>query len=202
MPSVEHSRPVAAPLADVWEFVRDMDNWAPLVTGYQKHEKLSENESIWFLKGELGGLTRIAEFKAIISEWDEQGRVVFTLEGRNEPVTGSGEFFAVPVIPQEKVALQPLHSAERTRLWDRLIQSIARWIFKAVFSKDQHRAKAIISASNESEAETEIRFQLTLKAGGMAGPAMNMLIAPMLKPVAQDLADNIAEAIIARRSWR
>src|SRR5687768_11175427 len=97
MPQAEHKKIIQAPLPEVWEFVRDMDNWAPLVTGYERHEKLSETESFWFLKGELGGLTRIAEFKVHIDEWDESGRVRFRLQGVNEPVTGNGSFDAVEI---------------------------------------------------------------------------------------------------------
>lgn len=57
MPSAEHRTIVNAPFEKVWGFARDMNNWAPLVTGYQSHEELSGSESIWHLKGELGGMT-------------------------------------------------------------------------------------------------------------------------------------------------
>ena len=35
----------------VWEFVKDMNNWAPFLTGYQKHEIENDTDSIWTLKG-------------------------------------------------------------------------------------------------------------------------------------------------------
>ena len=35
-----------------------MDHWAPFLTGYQKHEKQSETESVWTLKGDVGVLAR------------------------------------------------------------------------------------------------------------------------------------------------
>ena len=42
------------PREAVWEFVKDMNNWAPFLTGYQKHEILDETDSIWTLKGDVG----------------------------------------------------------------------------------------------------------------------------------------------------
>lgn len=193
MPSVEHTKTVAAPFATVWPFVRDMDNWAPLVTGYQNHTRLNDKESIWALKGELGGLTRVAEFKAVISEWDESGRVLFTLEGVSEPVTGSGTFLA------EAISTPPSDNAPASpTLGDRLSDisaAIARFFLDLVFRRDRSRGDKAAPVSNE---QTQLTFNLTLNAGGMAGVPLNMLITPMLKPVAEDLANGIADAIVAQ----
>ena len=52
----EAVRDVGAPIEAVWRFTSDMDSWAPLVTGYVSHERLSERESLWTLKGQLGQL--------------------------------------------------------------------------------------------------------------------------------------------------
>jgi carbon monoxide dehydrogenase subunit G len=168
MPSANHDRMIAAPFDRVWAFVRDMDNWAPLVTGYQRHEKLSDTESFWFLKGELGGLTRIAEFKVHIDEWDETGRVRFSLQGVNEPVTGSGSFVAEPVAG-DAPEVPPVQRGFLARLSDALV----RRLFE----------------------QCRIGFALTLNAGGGAGMILNMLLTPMMKPVAEDLADRIAGTI-------
>jgi carbon monoxide dehydrogenase subunit G len=94
VPEVEYTTEVSAPLSEVWEFAREMDNWAPFLTGYQSHEKLNEDESIWVVKGELGGLTRQAEFKVHVTDWAGPERVTFTMEGLEEPVTGGGCFEA------------------------------------------------------------------------------------------------------------
>jgi carbon monoxide dehydrogenase subunit G len=44
----EHQHQVETHLAPatIWEFVREMDHWAPLLTGYQSHEKQSDTESV------------------------------------------------------------------------------------------------------------------------------------------------------------
>jgi carbon monoxide dehydrogenase subunit G len=194
MPSAEHSRTIAAPFADVWAFVADMDNWAPLVTGYQRHEKLSDAESFWFLKGELGGLTRVAEFKVHIDEWDESGRVRFSLQGVNEPVTGSGSFVAEAITPDEDEPSggmpEPAQPGPLTRFRNR----ISRWLLSILFRRPPGSAP-VATVRPASAGQCRIHFALTLQAGGGAGMVLNMLMAPMMLPVAEDLANRIAETI-------
>lgn len=190
MPDVEHSTNVAAPIDTVWAFVHDMDNWAPFVTGYQRHEKIDEDHSIWFVKGELGGLTRVAEFKVQVTEWAGPNLVRFTLQGIQEPVTGSGEFLAHSIgstaspEPAATVVAKP-------GFFERLRLRIARWLLRrATHSRDVVRTTVAPASGG-----TNITFKLSLSAGGMTGPVMNMLLAPMLAPVAEDLALKIAAGI-------
>lgn len=90
MPTVNYTTVMAAPRATVWEFVRDMNNWAPFTRGYQSHEILNERESVWTVKGDLGPISRITKFHIVITEWVEGERVGFTVTGLNEPITGAG----------------------------------------------------------------------------------------------------------------
>ena len=90
MPEISYTTTMAAPRATVWEFVRDMNNWAPLTRGYQEHEVLNERESIWTVKGDLGPISRITKFHVTITEWVEGEKVAFTVKGLNEPINGEG----------------------------------------------------------------------------------------------------------------
>lgn len=90
MPTVNYTTTMAAPRAVVWEFVRDMNNWAPFTRGYQSHEIINERESIWTVKGDLGPISRVTKFHITITEWVEGERVGFTVRGLNEPITGAG----------------------------------------------------------------------------------------------------------------
>lgn len=54
MPSKKHSVIVKAPLEKVWDFVRSMDNWAPLVPGYIQHQIISDLVSTWEFKTDIG----------------------------------------------------------------------------------------------------------------------------------------------------
>ena len=60
------------------------------MTGYQSHERLSERESLWTLKGQLGQLSKAVTFHVDITEWAEPSKVAFTLKGTNDNVAGSG----------------------------------------------------------------------------------------------------------------
>ena len=90
MPEVDYTAIIEVPRPTVWEFVRDMNNWAPFATGYQSHEVISDRESIWTVKGDVGPISRVTKFRVIITEWVEQEKVAFTVEGLNEPITGEG----------------------------------------------------------------------------------------------------------------
>ncbi len=50
-------------------------------------------------------------------------------------------------------------------------------------------------AVSKSDNETELTFILEINAGGMIGPVVNVLMTPMLKPVAAEMADKIKNAI-------
>src|SRR5205807_1342508 len=90
MPEVTHTTHVAAPVDRVWDFVRDMNNWAPLLTGYQSHEVKDERRSVWTLRGDVGILSRTVQLDVYITEWAGPDRVSFTLKGLNEVVEGGG----------------------------------------------------------------------------------------------------------------
>ena len=95
MSSHQHEITVHAPLETVWEFVRSIDNWAPLVPGYIEHEMLNEKESTWKFKSEMGIVKKKIHLKVEITEWIEPEKVTFQLIGINEKVTGHGYFKAI-----------------------------------------------------------------------------------------------------------
>ncbi len=90
MQPVKYDKTVEIPLAVMWDFVKDFDNWAPMLKGYQAHETVNDRESIWTVRGEFGPFSRLTKFHITITEWVEPERVAFELRGMNEPVTGYG----------------------------------------------------------------------------------------------------------------
>jgi carbon monoxide dehydrogenase subunit G len=90
MPSLDYTTKMTTARDRVWLFVKDMNNWAPLVKGYQNHELITERESIWTVKGELGPINRTTKFHITITERVDGERVAFAVKGLNEPVTGEG----------------------------------------------------------------------------------------------------------------
>ena len=53
MPEAEYSTTARLPVPMIWAYVREMDNWAPFLRGYQSHERQSDTDSVWVLKGDV-----------------------------------------------------------------------------------------------------------------------------------------------------
>lgn len=94
MPEGKHDIVIDVPIEKVWDFVKDMDNWAPLLPGYISHEKLNEKQSNWTFKETVGVLKKKISLQVSIREWIEPTRVTFDLKGINENLTGNGYFNA------------------------------------------------------------------------------------------------------------
>ncbi len=90
MPEVDYSTVIAVPRERVWEFVRDVNNWAPLTRGYQSHQQLSDREYLWVVQAEVGPVSRITRLRVEVTEWIEGERVAFAVQGLDDPVQGQG----------------------------------------------------------------------------------------------------------------
>ncbi|MED3563370.1 SRPBCC family protein [Bacillus xiapuensis] len=94
MPSGMHQIVMDLPIETIWDFVKEMNNWAPLVPGYIRHEKLNDRQSTWEFKTEIGIMKKKVQLLVEITEWNEPTRVSFTLKGLKEKYNGSGYFEA------------------------------------------------------------------------------------------------------------
>jgi carbon monoxide dehydrogenase subunit G len=92
MPSGMHQVELQLPIGVIWDFVKDMDNWAPLVPGYINHEKLNSRQSTWEFKGDIGILKKKVSLLIDIKEWSPPNKVSFDLKA--EKYTGEGYFEA------------------------------------------------------------------------------------------------------------
>ena len=186
MPEVEYTTTMSLPPEAVWDFVKDMNNWAPFLTGYQKHEILSDTDSIWWLKGDVGILSRTVQLQAHVVEWNGPEKVAFTLTGLNESVEGGGE------LRMSKCDAEAPKAAPRRGRFARLLDRFFRWLYRR-----QHGTVTRLPAAREPVSQ--LRFTLRMEAGGPTGPLVNALLAPALLPAAEDLATKIA-AHLERRS--
>ncbi len=182
MPEVEYVTTMKLAPEKVWDFVKDMNNWAPFLTGYQKHEIESDTDSIWTLKGDVGVLSRVVKLRAHVTEWNGPSRVVFTLHGLNEVVDGGGTLVirkpsAADAAPQQK----------KRGFFGRLVDGLFRFFYRLMNGKQPKRL-----APSRAEAESELSFMLRMEAGGPSGPLVNAMLAPALLPAAEDLANKLA----------
>jgi carbon monoxide dehydrogenase subunit G len=180
MPEVEYTTTMSLPVETVWDFVKDMNNWAPFLTGYQKHEMLSETDSVWTLKGDVGILSRVVELKVHVTEWNGPERVSFELVGLNEEVEGGG---TLVMLPDASPALPPPRKSWLRRVFDALFRVLLRPIFGG---KPAHEALPA------ARAASRLSFTLRMEAGGVTGPLVNAMLGPAIELAAEDLAKKIA----------
>jgi len=165
-----------------------MNNWAPYLTGYQRHEVLSETDSIWTLKGDVGVLARVVKLKAHVTEWNGPQRVSFTLTGLNEQVDGDGTLEMTSSGEEVPSGARPAANAptrQRTFL-GRLLDALFRFFFRRM------HGPAPVRALPGAGPASQLKFRLRMDAGGPTGPLVNAMLAPALLPAAEDLANKIA----------
>jgi carbon monoxide dehydrogenase subunit G len=182
MPEVQYSTTARLPVETIWDFVREMDSWAAFVRGYQGHEKESETESIWTLKGDVGVLARTVRFRVRVTEWNGPERVRFELEGLNEPLKGSG-VFAMERFEAASAAPEP---AARRGPLARLLEALFRWLYGWRFGAARREP-----AGGPGPGMARMTFSLRLEPGGPMAPMVNALLRPLLLPAAEDLANRI-----------
>jgi len=190
---VEYSATAKLPVPLIWDFVREMDNWATFVTGYQSHEKQSETESRWTLKGDLGVMARTLSFRVEILEWAGPERVRFAMQGLNEPMEGSGCF---ELATYEESAAAPAPAPERS-LWRRVLDALARFLYHLRHGRVE---RATPADAGPGEGMARLTFRLRIQPGGPMAPMVDAMIAPLLAPAAEGLAERILAELESRQA--
>ena len=193
MPEAEYSTTARLPVQTIWDYVREMDNWAPFLRGYQSHVKQNDTESVWVLKGDVGMVTRTVKFRVHIDEWGEPSRVLFTLSGVNEPLEGGGEFRLEPYEDAAAAAAAP--APVKLGLFARLM----RWLYRLFAGRSERAADA---NAGPGTGMSRLGFSLRIKPGGPMGPMVDALMKPLMLPVAEELADRIMAELEKRQSTK
>ncbi|MGP4041565.1 CoxG family protein [Gracilibacillus sp. D59] len=94
MPNGTHFVRLDLPIEKVWDFVSDINRWAPLAPGYIDHQIINDHQSTWHFKGDVGRMQKKIRLKVNIKEWVEPTSVRFELKGISENLEGSGYFQA------------------------------------------------------------------------------------------------------------
>ncbi|MCB9727224.1 MAG: SRPBCC family protein [Deltaproteobacteria bacterium] len=190
MPEVTYRTTMNLPVRTIWDFVKDMDHWAPMLTGYQGHEVQSETDSVWTLKGDVGILSRTVKLAVHITEWRDAERVSFTLTGLNEVVEGGGTFTMAALADEPaEAAPVPAVAEQRPGPWKRFV----RWFFRAMFKRKFGTVeRQALAAPAVGEAASHLTFVLRMDAGGPTAPLVNAMLEPALLPAAEDLGNKIA----------
>lgn len=107
MIETEQTVVIDAAIAEVWDYVADIQRWAALMPGMRECEVIDANDSKWTLKVGVGGLVRTVKVNVHVDQWDGPGRVLFSYKLDGDPVEGGGTYTAKPLgAGQTEVALQ------------------------------------------------------------------------------------------------
>jgi carbon monoxide dehydrogenase subunit G len=185
MPSVTHRSRAAVPPGDFWNLIVTLDNWADLIPGYVRHTETTADESVWTVRGDVGILTRDVKLRVFVTRREAPHLVEFRIEGITEQMVGHGTF---RVAPEPSGARAEASTAPKLRLLARLISRLQRRLLR---SPGLSRRTTTVAGAAPVDS-TEFAFELDLEATGITGPVVNRLIAPLLTPAAETLADGIA----------
>jgi len=105
MAATQREFSVEPAIADVWDFVSDMGNWASQMPGYVSHETISVDDSAWTLNVDLGPFSRTIVVDVHVSEWRKPHEVIFEVKGRYEPFSGGGRYKAESAGSGTRIAL-------------------------------------------------------------------------------------------------
>lgn len=199
MPEVEHVTTARLPIETIWDFVKEMDNWAGFVAGYQSHEKLSPDDSVWVLKGDVGVLARTVKFQVHVEEWAGPHRVTFSLKGVNEPMEGSGTFLLEAYEEAGPAAAGGETAARREGLFSRLFARVARFFYRLVHGRAERGAGA---DAGPGAGMSRLVFRLRVDPGGPMAPMVSAMMRPMMLPAAEDLANRIMATLEERHGLK
>ncbi len=188
MAEIEYSTTTGLRSEAIWDFVKDMDNWAPFVMGYRSHEKQSESESLWTLKGDVGALQRVVTFRVRITEWAEPERIAFELEGVNEELVGNGHFMVAAHADEA-----PASTGPRSSMGARFSAAVLRFFRRLFRGRERGGERAAIPSGNTAR----LTFVLRIEPGGPMAPMINALMRPAMAVAAEDLANRILAHLTA-----
>ena len=145
MPSEIQHVELDIPIEVIWKFIRDPDNWAPLVPGYIQHEIVSENQITWEFKSDFLGIMK-KKVSLIIDNiiWNEPLKVSFELKRSNEKYLGEG-YFEAKAMNRNKTKVTGFLEINATGP----MGSLANTLFKKAIQKSDDEVAVAISSKLE-----------------------------------------------------
>lgn len=149
MIETEHVIQIDAPIAEVWDYVRDMRRWADILPGCKDYTVVDQNDSRWTVKVGAGGLVRTVNVSVHVDRWAGPERVDFSYKLDAEPVVGSGSYVASPAGPgTTAVALKLLvgGSGPMAPMWEAVSKPLIPQLAKAFAAKLKARIEEAAGA--------------------------------------------------------
>lgn len=199
----------------LWSYMTTFDNWADYVVGYEKFVRVDDTRTVWTLRGDVGILSRAVDIQVDLVEQIPGEMARFELTGLTERLTGTGSFRVQPLDgDQASSSTTDAAAISRPSWWRRfLFRFLTRRGRKP--SSGEHRPDrqhddAARRDSHEhaphssttpagtppaGAARSRLTFTLEVSPGGPMAPMVEMLMAPMLQPAADDICEQIRNAL-------
>ena len=145
MPSELQHVELDIPIEVIWDFIRDENNWAPLVPGYIQHEKMNDRQISWEFKSDLVVMKKKVTLLIDIKEWNEPSKISFELKRKNEKYIGEG-YFEAKAINRNKTRVTGFLEINATGPMGTLANALFK---KAIQITDEEVAVAISSKLEE-----------------------------------------------------
>ncbi|WP_160720403.1 CoxG family protein [Bacillus sp. USDA818B3_A] len=145
MPSELQHLELDIPIEVIWDFIRDENNWAPLVPGYIQHQKINDRQISWEFKSDLGVMKKKVILIIDIKEWNEPSKVSFELRRKNEKYLGEG-YFEAKALNKQRTRLTGFLDINATGPMGTLANTLFK---KGVNLSDEEVAAAISSKLEE-----------------------------------------------------
>ena len=179
-------------------------NWATYVVGYQSLRVVDDKTSVWTLRGDVGILSREVDIEVVVTSWEPGRSASFSLEGVTERLSGTGSFEisaddpgadAPGALPSGSPVAEPAEG-----WWARLRRRFGRWMIRRAQKGSTPVGKHLAEVAPVAPAPggSWLRFRLEVAPGGPMAPMLEMLMAPLLEPAAEDLSLRIREDIEGR----
>ncbi|WP_370295998.1 CoxG family protein [Rossellomorea marisflavi] len=85
---------VHAPIEAVWDFISEVELWAPLVSGYIGHTRFARDHVEWKMKIPYGIIKKTVTAEVRVKEWIPPEKISFALGDAKGSFVGCGEFTA------------------------------------------------------------------------------------------------------------
>lgn len=151
MPSDVQHLELDIPIDVIWDFIRDANNWAPLVPGYIMHEQIHDRRVSWEFKSDLGIVKKKVSLIIDIKEWNEPKKVSFELKRKNDKYIGEG-YFEANAVNKNKTRVTGFLDINATGPMGSLANSLFK---KAIQISDEEVAVAIYSKLDEFQKNKE-----------------------------------------------
>ena len=134
MIEAEHSTAIHAHIDTVWDYVKDIQNWAVLFPGCSGCELLNDDDSRWTLKVGAGGMVKTVTVLVHVDNWAGPEAVDFSFMLEKEPVTGNGSFRAAATGKNETgicMRVQVAGSGAMAPMWEAMSKPLLPQLAKS-----------------------------------------------------------------------